>query len=54
MGRVTRRRLLQVSRAAAAAAQTAGALAGRAPAFVQRRNNPSNGPIASSQSMSDR
>jgi len=58
MGRVTRRRLLQISGAAAAAAQTgslAGVVAGRAPAYGQRRKNPSNGRMASSpKSMSDR
>jgi hypothetical protein len=58
MGRVTRRRLLQISGTAAAGAQTgglAGVLAGRAPAYGQRRKKPSNGRMASSQkSMSDR
>jgi hypothetical protein len=58
MGRVTRRRLLQISGAAAAAAQTgglAGVVAGRAPAYGQRRKNPSNGRMASSpKSMSGR
>ena len=58
MGRVTRRRLLQISGAAAAAAQTgglAGVLAGQPPAYGQRRMNPSNGRMASlPKSMSDR